>query len=423
VAVDRIGHSCIGGYRAGTLHVGRYALREQPSAFAAAIDPTGQVEWVSVLGAVPKGIPGVVVRATAAADSPGGCHLAGSFTRARFGTTTLVSRGGHDAFVLRMDRRARVLWLVSAGGAGNPRHPQGLDSAWDAAAGVAVDSRGQTYVVGHFDESAHFGSHRLAAIRGWDVFAAKLDTGGKVVWVATAGGLGRDTGRFIGVDGAGNSYIAGEFEREARFGSAKLVASNNGSGVFVAKIDAGGRFLWAKALGAVRSFPEGIAVDTTGNVYVAGQFAEDLTCGQIRLRVSGPPIGFVARLNSAGRCEWVTPLGSDGGGSGTGGVALHPSGIVVVGGFGGTARFGKKMLVSRGDADIFVAKLDPRGRVHWATSAGGPAEDYAHSVSVDGGGAIYVGGAVGRTAHFGSAVLSASHETGFLWRLSASQTE
>ncbi|MBC7449632.1 MAG: SBBP repeat-containing protein [Hymenobacteraceae bacterium] len=72
------------------------------------------------------------------------------------------------------------------------------------------------------------------------------------------------------------------------------------------------------------------------------------------------------------RWRWATQGGGAGADSGTSAVT-DPDGNVYVGGtFHGTARFGSFTLISRGDQDGFVAKLDSTGAWLWVQQLGSP---------------------------------------------------
>ena len=80
----------------------------------------------------------------------------------------------------------------------------------------------------------------------------------------------------------------------------------------------------------------------------------------------------------------------------------------VTGSFVGTATFGpgeinETILTSDGSNEIFVAKYDSNGALHWATRAGGSSIDEGVSIAVDGSNSSYVTGRFSRTATFGSA--------------------
>ena len=73
---------------------------------------------------------------------------------------------------------------------------------------------------------------------------------------------------------------------------------------------------------------------------------------------------------------------------------------------GGIADFGSAMLTSAGQGDVFVAQLSPAGRWAQATRAGGPANDNAYALALDGTGNAIVAGTFIGTAAFGSTTLT-----------------
>lgn len=56
---------------------------------------------------------------------------------------------------------------------------------------------------------------------------AKLDPAGKIVSALPAGGPGPDHGEGIGVDSAGNLYVADTFTGTATFGATSLTSKGN----------------------------------------------------------------------------------------------------------------------------------------------------------------------------------------------------
>lgn len=89
-------------------------------------------------------------------------------------------------------------------------------------------------------------------------------------------------------------------------------------------------------------------------------------------------------------------------------LAVDPAGnAIVAGDFFGTITVGGTKLTSKGVCDIFVVKLNPKGKVLWATSGGGPRGDYAFGVDVDQAGNAYVAGRTLGPATFGSTSLKA----------------
>jgi len=138
----------------------------------------------------------------------------------------------------------------------------------------AVDSSGNTYMGGHFSGVFDFdrsstppgGVDVLTSIGGVDAFVAKYSPSSQLLWVQRMGGSSSDYIRDMKVDSAGNIYLGGNFANTADFGATTLI-SVSGSDSFVAKLDANGSFLWAEGSGDVLS-PTilEIAIDQAGNL-------------------------------------------------------------------------------------------------------------------------------------------------------------
>jgi hypothetical protein len=99
-------------------------------------------------------------------------------------------------------------WAVSAGG-----------TSEDVGRGIATGAAGNSYVTGSFYGPATFGSTELTSIGSRDVFVAKVDSAGQVLWAASAGGQGFDNAYGIATDLTGNSHMTGRFAGTASFGS------------------------------------------------------------------------------------------------------------------------------------------------------------------------------------------------------------
>ncbi|HRD00902.1 MAG TPA: SBBP repeat-containing protein, partial [Candidatus Syntrophosphaera thermopropionivorans] len=338
-----------------------------------------------------------------AVDASGNSYVTGYFQgTATFGYTTLTSSGGSDIFVAKLDSWGNWFWAKNAGGTGA-----------DIGYGIAVDASGDSYVTGYFYGSAIFGYTTLTSSGGSDIFVAKLDSWGNWLWAKNAGGTGADIGYGIAVDADGNSYVTGYFQSSpAAFGSTTLI-SNGDYDIFVAKLDSwGNNWLWAKNAGGTSDdYGEGIAVDADGNSYVTGYFqSSPATFGSTTLISNGDYDIFVAKLDSSGN-NWL--WAKNAGGTSDDycyGIAVDASGnSYVTGIFSNSATFGSTTLISNGDYDIFIAKLDSSGDWEWAKKAGGTGGDWGYGIAVDTDGNSYVTGIFySATAAFGDITLESS---------------
>jgi hypothetical protein len=168
-------------------------------------------------------------------------------------------------------------------------------------------------------------------------------------------------------------------------------------------------FTWARQLsGAISDIGNSIAVDGSGNVYTTGYFAGtsdfDPSAGTSNLTSVGSADVFISKLDSSGDFVWARRLGGtiyDEGKS----ITVDGSGNVYTTGlFSGTADFDPGAstfnLISTGDADIFISKLDPSGNFVWARRLGGTTFDEGKSITVDGSGNLYTTGSFSGTADF-----------------------
>src|SRR5262249_28674321 len=92
-----------------------------------------------------------------------------------------------------------------------------------------------------------------------------VQTGGP--WTRSFGGTGADAGSVVAVDSNGNIFVAGYFSGTMNLGGAPLVGATPGWNLFIAKYSSSGAFLWAKNYGYAGSFiqPFAIALDGAGN--------------------------------------------------------------------------------------------------------------------------------------------------------------
>ena len=332
-------------------------------------------------------------------DDVGSSYVTGWFEgTVTFGFYSLTSSGGSDIFVAKMDAGGNWQWVTQAGGS---------LLIGESGYGITIDNAGSIYVTGCFGGTASFGSYSLTSSGSSDIFVAKMDAIGNWLWATKAGGNDGDKGYGITLDDAGNSYVTGYFEETATFGSYSL----NSSGyvdIFVAKMDTDGNWLWAtKAGGSWHDQGYGIIADSE-SCYVTGRFGETATFGSYSLNSNGYVDIFVAKMDVNGNWLWAIQAGGCDW-DGVNGITIDDIGnIYVTGGFEGTASFGFYSLLSSGDIDIFVAKIDVGGNWLWAVKAGGIHADKGNEITLDDAGNCYVTGGFRGTAVFGSYSLTSN---------------
>ena len=143
-------------------------------------------------------------------------------------------------------------------------------SKGDTAYAIAADSSGSAYVTGttgssNFPIANAFQPNLDSTLFSSDAFVTKFSNTGALAYSTYLGGNGLDTGYGIAVDSSGNAYIAG-VSNSTNFPTLNPVQSTNLGG-FVTKLNnLGSGLVYSTYLGNAR----GIAVDSGGNAYVTG---------------------------------------------------------------------------------------------------------------------------------------------------------
>ncbi|MFB2937593.1 SBBP repeat-containing protein [Aerosakkonemataceae cyanobacterium BLCC-F154] len=188
---------------------------------------------------------------------------------------------------------------------------------------------------------------------------------------ASFGGLG------IVTDSEGNVYTTGVFGGTTDFDPGDEVFNLTSTGeddIFISKFNGDGSFAWATSLGSEAPISQNndmgfdIALDDAGNVYITG-----ITKGNY-YNISTGNFGnsdvFVAKLSNDGNPLWSKSMGGSGSDAGSG-VAVDDAGnVYTIGYFSGIADLdpgeGTFNVVSKGEQDIFISKLDSDGNFVWA---------------------------------------------------------
>jgi hypothetical protein len=210
------------------------------------------------------------------------------------GGTGVTATADEDAYLMKLDSLLSPQWLVSFGGSG----------AQEVTAIAPVPKTSDFVVAGVFHgEFAMPGGMPIPATdAGSDLFVARVDGTGKVMWSKTFGGGGDDVVRGLAVDGDANVFLVGDFHGpNLSFGGSVLInADSQGRGtrdVFLAWLNGDGEHVYSAAFGSPGDeSPIGVGIDGTGNILIAGSFDEGIDFGAGRVKAVGATDMFVARL-------------------------------------------------------------------------------------------------------------------------------
>lgn len=266
---------------------------------------------------------------------------------------------GLDAIVTRLDPASGARWSRVCSGGGAMSQPA-----------VAVAPSGEVALAITFQGSIDCGAGAVAASGGPDDFDAvvvALDASGNVAWTRSVSDVGPQALAAVAFDPWGSVVVAGSFAGTIDLGGPPLTARSD-LDIFAARLDAGGDLVWQRRFGLRdRNYGVDVAVASNGRVFLLARGAADIDFGPGVL-TAGAITTFVAELDARGATLWSRAFAGSGDVLGTRLLPLEDGGAVVVGRFEGTANLGAGDVTSRGAGTLFFVRLTASGDPSWSAS-------------------------------------------------------
>jgi len=282
----------------------------------------------------------------------------------------------------------------------------GNDTGSSSAMDVASDSAGNSYMAGNFSGTVDFdpastrtGDTDILTSRGVaDAYVAKYAPDKSLIWAirmggdspnaASAGSGSDDVASSLSVDSSGNVYVSGNFKGSSDFGLQTLTTAGD-IDAFVVKLNSSGTVQWANRWGGIdnnRSLSVG--VDGSGNVLALST----------KFSGAGAKGTDILKFNPSGGVVWSKYV--DGVSISNGDLAVDSAGnVVVVGTFGGHVDFDPGPRTNwqwggQGSYASYVLNLNSQGNFRWVSVFPSPVSSFswATKVALDSTGNIVVGG-------------------------------
>ncbi|MDI6783216.1 MAG: SBBP repeat-containing protein [bacterium] len=405
IAVDTNGNVYITGYTISSIDFpttsGAFdtSYNSSKDVFVTKLNATGSALIYSTL----LGGSGIDWGYGIAVDTAGNAYITGWTLSGDFPITSsaldTTYNGGYNAFVTKLNASgSALLYSTFLGGS-------------SMGFGIAIDIAGNAYITGDIGSSDFpitSSAFDTTYNGGYDVFVTKINSSGSGLDYSTfLGGSSNDqTYRNIVVDTTGNAYIAGHTV-SADFPTtpgAFDTTYNVSDDVFVSKLNSTGTNLIYSTFigGSGVDFPDGIALDNAGNIYIGGWTRSadfPTTPGAFDTTHNGGTDDiFVCKLDpSLSTLIYSTFLGGSAPDD-LHGISVDSIGNAFVTGNTSSSDYpittnALNTTLIGGACDVFLTKLNASGAaIIYSTFFGGSGEDVTLAIDQDSTGSIYITG-------------------------------
>ncbi len=313
-------------------------------------------------------------------DAEGNTYLCGSFKGTlQFGQISRTSNGRRDIYVAKMDKDGNVIWLHNYGG------------EYDENAYSILEYNGGIYLAGSFKKQTQIGSTQLQADGFTDAFIAKLDASGNVSTsnppkLITSPAPAQKV--FLQKGVGSDIVLAGTFKKGIEFDGQELLPDGK-TDIYYVSYNAQNGFGTPHRIGGTEEdnlFDFKVSLE--GDLYFACSFEG----GLYELTSEGKSDALLLKINNASDIVMKKQYGGSYNDQ-LKQIALDASGnIYVAGEYQHAISIGADSYSTDYKKDVFIQKLDNEGNVLWQTNLGGEAYNTISSLELAANNKFYLTG-------------------------------
>jgi len=280
-----------------------------------------------------------------------------------------------------------------------------------------MDNKKNLVVLGYYQDKITIEEVELDPIGGRDIFIAKYNQTGDLIWIKSAGSNENEDPFGLALDEENNIFIAGGFRQTANF-SDSLIYSVDGQDVFIAKYTPTGDISWVKNVGwgpgGDRAYD--IEVGSNNEIFITGIAATYIAFGDSAggalndtlWDIDGVRDNFIAKFTNEGKYVWSKQflckgetLFRD--------IMVNSNDLFISGVLFDTLEIESVNYVSVGSGDFLLIKMNiTTEMIEWIRKGGGLADDQSNSLIVNDAGDVFSTGYFQGTATFDSTSLTQS---------------
>jgi hypothetical protein len=221
IDIDRAGNVYVTGICNDSAAFGSTNLYNNNSVdiFIAKYTSNGELAWFKTAGGI-KGDAGYGIKL----DGKGNLYTCGYIDSAgAFLGENVITAGGYDTYLAKLDTSGNLIWLEMAGGTAN-------DYAVD------IEYSGEVvYLAGYYENTYTTQGSSITSAGNEDLFFACYGENGSLIWIKSAGGIGADKNNVIALDDLKDIYTTGYFSNTISIGDSTYTSAG-AEDVFVVKM-------------------------------------------------------------------------------------------------------------------------------------------------------------------------------------------
>ncbi|MCG8569709.1 MAG: LuxR C-terminal-related transcriptional regulator, partial [Spirochaetes bacterium] len=215
-------------------------------------------------------LPSQVEVADLAIDSSNNVYMAIQFTEAFTSQQYhLISYGKTDSCIVKLSPEGQVIWIKHIYGKGE-----------DLITSLQVDQHGEIVICGTFTDKLFIDRYQFNNQGTEDIFLAKIDGNGDLIWANQAGGKMIDLVASMTIDEKNQIWLAGTFQSIAYFDKGKFLKTLYQKELFIVCYDEKGEAIWLeKSYGSNGQSSLLLTAKKGKSIALAGSFSNYLNLG------------------------------------------------------------------------------------------------------------------------------------------------
>ena len=267
-----------------------------------------------------------------------------------------------------------------------------MGESWDIIADQIVDEEGMVYLTGNFASSFQLSNHSKELAGNNSMFVVKSSPEGSIVWMKKFAASGYCYSGAVAINKLGEVFVSGNYQGEMQARNLNFNSGNRKQG-FLIKLARNGEPEWGINLnGSFACTQMHLTTSPKGDVYFAASFTGKLILGEQVFDSRYYSDIFVAGYDKRGKLVHSKILYGAGNDNVNDFASTTGGELVLTGSFEKELVAGNNKLVSIGQKDILLVKMDENLRITSSQQFGGIYDDAGSEIAFDASGNMMLAG-------------------------------